>query len=100
MMASWGCGPCARGDQREDGGADEGEAEAHPVHAGTVRIAARERHEHRDRRAERRDLRQRQIDEDDAALDDVQAEVGVDAGEDEACGEWRGQELQNGRIHR
>ena len=29
--------------------------------------------------AERRDLRQRQVHEDDAALDDVHAEVGVDA---------------------
>ena len=53
----------------------------------------------RHRRAERRDLRQRQVDEDHAALDDVHAEVGVDAGEDQAGGKRRRQELQDGRIH-
>ena len=50
-------------------------------------------------RAQRRDLRQREVHEDDAALDHVHAEVGVDAGEDEAGHERRGQELQDGRVH-
>ena len=49
--------------------------------------------QHRDGGAERRDLRERQVDEDDAALDDVHAEIGVDPGQDEAGGERRRQEL-------
>ena len=47
-------------------------------------------------RAQRRDLRQREVDEDDAALDDVHAEVGVDAGEDEAGDEGGQQQLEDG----
>ena len=62
-----------------------------------MRIAAGERQQHRDRRAERGDLGERQIDEDDAPLDDVHAEVGVDAGEDEAGDERRRQELEHRR---
>ena len=61
-------------------------AEAHPVDAGRVRIAAERRHDHGDRRAERGDLRERQIDEDHAALDHVQSEIGMDAGDDQR---WR-----------
>ena len=60
-----------------------------------MRIAAGERHQHRDRRAERRNLRQREVDEDDAALDDVHAEIGVDAGEDQAGDERRREKLEN-----
>ena len=56
---------------------------------GRVWIAVRERHQQRDGGAERRNLRERQIDEDDAALDDVHAQIGVDAGEDQAGGERR-----------
>ena len=52
----------------------------------------------RDRRAERRDLRQREVDEDDAALDDVDAEVGVDAGQDQAGDERRRQELRASQV--
>ena len=85
-------------NQREHRRADEREAEAEPVDAGGVRIAAGERQQHRDRRAERRDLREREVDEDDAALDDVHAEVGVDAGENQAGGKRRREELQDGVI--
>ena len=49
-----------------------------------------------DRRAERRDLREREVHEDDAALDDVQAEVGVDARDDQARGDRRGEERRAG----
>ena len=66
--------------------ADEREAEAHPVDRRRVRVVALTAQQ-RDRRAERRDLREREVDEDHAALDDVQAEVGVDAGDDQAGGE-------------
>ena len=65
-----------------------------------MRVAARERQQQRDRRAERGDLRERQVDEDDAALDDVHAEVGVDAGEDQAGDEGRREELQDVEVHR
>ena len=58
-----------------------------------MRIAAGERQQQRDRRAERGDLREREVDEDDAALDDVHAEVGVDAGQDQARDERRREEL-------
>ena len=82
-------------DHREDRGADERERQADPVDRRRVRIAARERQQQRDRRAERRNLRQREIDEDDPALDDVHAQVGVDAGQDQAGDERRGQELDD-----
>ncbi len=97
MIASCGMRAFWPVDQREHRRADEREAEADPVDAGGVRIAAGERQQHRERRAERRDLRERQVDEDDAALDDVHAEVGVDAGEDQAGGKRRRQELQDRR---
>ena len=71
-------------DRREHDRADEGERQADPVDDGRVRVAARHRQQQRDRRAERGDLRQRQIHEDHPALDDVHAEVGVDAGQDQA----------------
>ena len=72
--------------------------QADPVDRRRVRIAARERQQQRDRRAERRDLRQREVDEDDAALDDVHAEIGVDAGQDQAGDEGRRQELRACRV--
>ena len=62
-------------------------------------IAARERQQQRDRGAERGDLREREVDEDDAPLHDVDAEIGVDAGEDQAGGEGREQEAEHVEIH-
>ena len=44
---------------------------------------------------ERRDLGEREIDEDDPPLDHVHAEVGVNAGQDQAGRERRGEELQD-----
>ena len=65
-----------------------------------VRIAARDWHQHRDRRAERGNLGQRQVHEDDAALDDMDAEIGVDAGENEAGDERRREKFENGsQVH-
>jgi hypothetical protein len=63
-----------------------------------MRIAARDRQQQRDRRAERGDLREREVHEDDAALDDVDAEIGVDAGQDQARDERRREELPHGEI--
>ena len=60
-----------------------------------MRIAAGQGHQQRDRGAERRDLREREVDEDDAPLDDVHAEVGVDAGQDQAGDERRGQKAND-----
>ena len=74
----------AAADRRKHERADEGEHQADPVDDRRVRVAVGERQQQRDRRAERRDLRERQVDEDDAALDDVDAEIGVDAGQDQA----------------
>ena len=64
---------------------------------GRMRIAARQRREQRDGRAERGDLREREVDEDDPPLDDVDAQIGVDAGEDQAGDERRRQELDDDR---
>ena len=52
----------------------------------------------RDGRAERGDLRERQIHEDHAAFDDVHAQIGVDAGQNQAGDERRSQELEHRPI--
>ena len=57
-------------------------------------ITAGKRHQDRDRPAKRRDLGQREVDEDDASLDNVNTEIGVNAGQNEAGGEWRRQERE------
>jgi hypothetical protein len=69
--------------QREERRADEGEAERHQVdHRGVVvRIVAEQDGVDR---AERRDLGERQVDEDHLAQEDVDAEVAVDADQDQA----------------
>jgi hypothetical protein len=85
--------------QRKDQRADEGKRQADPVDDGRVRIAVGDWQENANRRAERGDLREREVDEDDAPLDDVHTEIGVDAGQDQARHEWRGEELQNGHVH-
>ena len=99
MTAS--CGMRARRTRisREHRRADEREREADPVDDRRVRVAGRDRHQQRDRPAERRNLRQRQVDEDDAALHDVDAEIRMNAGEDEAGDERRRQELEHRRVH-
>ena len=66
-----------------------------PVDPGPVRVLPREGEQDRDRGAERGDLRERQVDEDDAALHDVDAEVGVDAGQDQAGHEGSGEEPED-----
>ena len=54
--------------------------------------------EQRGRHAERRDLREGEVDEDHAAREDVQAEVGVDPREHEAREEWEREDLE-GEAH-
>jgi hypothetical protein len=49
-----------------------------------MRIAAKCRDEQSERRAERGDLREREVNEDDPSLHDVQSQVRVNAGHDEA----------------
>ena len=51
-----------------------------------------------DRPAERRDLGEREVHEDDAALDDVDAEIGVDPGQDEARDERGEQDFEDGHL--
>src|SRR3954471_6908580 len=51
--------------------------------------------EDRDGQAERRDLRQRKVDENDAARQHMQAEIGMDAGKDEAGDERPQQQLDH-----
>ena len=70
MIASCGTRLVAL-DQREDRGADEREAETHPINARAVRIAAERRHQQGQRGAQRGNLRQRQVHEDDPALHDM-----------------------------
>jgi len=55
--------------------------------------------EKRRRRAERGDLSQRDVDEDDLAREDVDAEVGVDAREHQAHEEWRPQDREEVAGH-
>ena len=66
--------------------------------AGAVRIAAEPGQQDRDRGAERRDLREREVDEDDPPLDDVDAEVGVDAGDHQAGDERRREKREDRRC--
>ena len=86
-------------NRREHGRADEGEPEADPVDDRRMRIASRDRQQDGDRRAQRRDLRERQIDEDDAAFDDVHAQVGVNTRQNETGDEGRRQKCQHCRVH-
>ena len=79
----------------EDRRADEGEHQAGDVGARAVRLDAVQ---HRDGGAERRDLRQRQIDEDHAALDHVDAQIGVNAGQNQARD--KGGEKKRESVHR
>src|SRR4051812_42874098 len=52
--------------RREDERAEERKREADPVHRWCVGVVTRQRRQHRDRGPKRRDLRERQVDEDDA----------------------------------
>ena len=61
-------------------------------------ITARKRQQQRDRGTKRRDLREREIDEDHPALDDVDAEVRVNPRKDEAGGEARRQKGEHRGI--
>jgi hypothetical protein len=82
-------------DHREDAGADEGEQQAHPVNHRGVRVAARHREQQGDGAAERGDLRQGEIDEDHPTLDDVQAEIRMNARQDQARRERSGQKFED-----
>jgi hypothetical protein len=64
-----------------------------------VRVATRDRQQEGNGRAECGDLRQREIDEDDAALDDVDAKVSLDSREHEARHERRGEEGDDAGVH-
>ena len=89
----------AAANRREDGGTDEREEEAHPVNRRGVRVAAPPRQQNRDRGAKRRDLRKREIDKNDTPLDDVHAQIGVNAGDHEARDEWCREEGQDCQVH-
>ena len=81
----------AHGEQR---GAAEREEQRVPVRGAALdRVSGQER----DRDAERRDLREGQVDEDHAARQHVQTEIDVDSGQQEAGDEWRPQEFHHRR---
>ena len=71
---------------------EKGEAETDPVRGASMGIHA---DDDGDGCAKGSNLRQGKIDKDDAALDDVHAEIGVDAGEDEASDKGQDQECEN-----
>ena len=75
--------------------ANEGEAQAHPVSALAMGIHASQ---NGDSRAQSSDLGQRQINEDDPALHYMNAQVSMDASQNQAGQEWKNQELEN--FHR
>ena len=74
---------------RKHSGADKSERQADAISCAAVRFDAIE---HRDGGAQGGDLRQRQIDEDHAALHHVDAQIGVNAGQNQARDERREQE--------
>ena len=71
--------------------AEEREAERIDVRHARVQVVAREVGH---RRAESRDLGKRQVHEDDAPLDDVDTEIGVNPGQDEARDEGGQKDLE------
>jgi hypothetical protein len=64
-----------------------------------VRIAVGEGQEQGDGASQGGDLGEREVDEDHPPFDHVDAEVGVDAGDDEGGREGGGEELQDGGVH-
>ena len=76
----------------ENRGTEKGEAETDPVRGAPMRVHA---DDDGDGCAKRSNLRQGEVNKDDAALDDVHAEIGVDAGEDEAGDKGQDQECEN-----
>src|SRR5215468_2991805 len=60
--------------EREDGGTEEREGKTDPVRSAAMRVHAAD---DGDRGAKRRDLGQSKVDENDTALDDVHAQIGV-----------------------
>ena len=83
--------PTSRPRQGQDQRADEGREESDGVRLPRVHVVA---DEERGGRAQRGDLGQGDIDEDDLTGQNVDAEVGVDPGEDEAHQERDPQQLQ------
>src|SRR6185295_17632574 len=79
----------------EDGGRQEGEAEREEVGRPGVEIVAGEVG---DGRPQGGDLGQREVDEDHPALDHVNAEISMDAGEDEARHEGGQQQLEDAHF--
>ena len=67
--------------------------------SGLGRFSAGEGKEDCDARPQGGDLGQGEVDEDHTSLHDVNAEVGMDAGEDQAGREGRGQELEDLEVH-
>ena len=80
--------------QCEDGRADEGESQRPEVADAGVQIVSGQEG---DRRTERGDLREREVDEDDPSLDNVHSQIRMNAGENEARQKRRDEEHQN--IH-
>src|SRR6266851_7833709 len=79
----------------ENGAAEKGEAEADPISAATMRVHPGD---DGDDGTQRGDLRKGKVHENDASLDDVHAEIGMDAGQNQARQERQNQKRKN--LHR
>ena len=79
----------------EDRRAQESEPEREEVGRGGVQVVTGQISHGRPKR---RDLRERQVDENDAPLDNVHTEVGVDPGQDQARDESRQEDLKDGHA--
>jgi hypothetical protein len=82
----------ARLHHRENRRTQKRECQAGPIRAAPVRIVTVQ---HRDRSAQRRNLRQRQIHENHAALDHVDAEIGVNPRQNQTRDKWGQQEVES-----
>src|SRR5467141_4655000 len=81
--------------ESENGGAEKGEAEADPVGAAAVRVHPRDNSHDG---AQRSDLRESEVHENDASLNNVHAKIGMDAGQNQARQERQNQKRKN--LHR
>ena len=66
---------------------------------GECGIAASYGQQQSDGRAQRRNLRQRKVDEDHAPFDDVNSKIGVNSSQYQAGDERRRQKSENGCVH-
>ena len=84
--------PAAGAGQRKNPGAEKREGQADPIGKAPVRVHARD---HGHSRSQSGDLCESQVNENYSALDDVHAEVGVNARQNEAGDKRQNQKRKN-----